>query len=123
MEKSSHNNKHKNIDTQNLATIINTITLLALRNEAMQLVPGSFVAGGYLPALFIKPLLCGINAKAAKFHLLALWLTLEERLLHRLDEMQLLTSLKVLPHFSDTWILDGPLRLIFSSFSATSMIL
>ena len=70
----------------------NTATLLALRNEVMQLVPGSFVPSGYPTALFIEPLLRGINAKAAKLHILALWLTPEERLLYHLDEVQLLVE-------------------------------
>ena len=53
---------------------------------------GSFVPSGYPTALFIEPLLRGINAKAAKLHILALWLTPEERLLYNLDKMQLLVE-------------------------------
>jgi len=75
----------------------NTATLLALRNEVMQLLPGSFVPSGYPTALFIEPLLRGINAKAAKLHILALWLTPEERLLYHLDEMQILVEPELPP--------------------------
>ncbi len=82
----------------------NTATLLALRNEVMQIVPGSFVPSGYPTALFIEPLLRGFNAKAAKHHILALWLTPEECLLYHLDEMQLLVEPDLPPQNSNAQV-------------------
>ena len=52
--------------------------LLNMRNDVLQLIPGSFGISGHPTALFVPALLRGLGNKAAKLRILGLWYTAEE---------------------------------------------
>ena len=56
----------------------NSATILSMRNDVLQLVPGSFGKSGHPTALFVPALMRGLANQAAKLQIMGLWFTVAE---------------------------------------------